>query len=317
MNKIRLITLAVIILGCIGTTATAQESGLELLNIGPGTQALGLNDAVTAELLGASNLYSNPANLALEPKSSLNADYTLWIGDLTHAHAAINLKNDQRGLAFGFIGSQADDIPLRGNQAGPPEGTFAVSFLSLSGGYAYKLGPIALGGAFQYLREEYYTYNASGYAANFGAATQLWDNRIRLGASLLNVGQMNELRNESTTLPTTFRTGFSAEVITFTPPENDNLPITVFLKNDWIIPLQTENGTTQGTSSSDPFTNIALEFDIADTIQLRTGYKTGNTERPWSAGAGVAVGSITAQYALIPFKTGFGTVHSLGLSYQF
>ncbi len=317
MNKIKLITLTSLILFYFGMSATAQESGLELLTIGPGTQALGLNDAVTAELLGASNLYSNPANLALEPSSSLNADYTLWIGDLTHAHAAINLKNENRGLAFGFIGSQADDIPLRGNQAGPPEGTFAVSFLSLSGGYAYNFGPVALGGTFQYLREEYYTFNASGYAANFGAATQLWNDRLRLGASLLNWGKMNELRNEATTLPTTFRAGFNAEVITFTPPENENLPITLYLKNDWIIPIKTENGTTQGDSSSNPHTNIALEFDIADTILLRTGYKTGDTERPWSAGAGVKAGSITAEYALIPFETGFGTVHSLGLSYRF
>jgi len=317
MNTIKFFISSVLLFLCLGMSVAAQESGLELLTIGPGTKALGLNDAVTAELLGASNLYSNPANLALEPSSSLNADYTLWIGDLTHAHASINLKNARRGLAFGFIGSQADDIPLRGNQAGPPEGTFAVSFISLSGGYAYNLGPIALGGTFQYLREEYYTFNASGYAANLGAATQLWDNRIHLGASLLNWGDMNELRNEATTLPTNFRVGFNAQVITFTPPENGNLPITLYLKNDWIIPIQTERGTTQGRSSSDPHTNIALEFDIADTIVIRTGYKTGDTVRHWSAGAGVKVGSITANYALIPFETGFGTVHSLGLGYQF
>lgn len=301
----------------LGSSTTAQDSGLDILSIGPGTQAMGLNEAVTAELLGASSLYSNPANLAIENSSTLNADYTLWIGDLTNTHAGINLRKNQRALAFGFLTSEADNIPLRGNQPGPPDGTFNISTVSLSGGYAYRIGPLALGITLQYLREEYYIFNASGYTANLGTAGEFMNGRIRIGAALLNLGNMNKLRNQSTELPTTFRTGFSAKLISFTPPQSKSFPISIALKNDLIYPLKDSPQTTQTESSNNLYTNIAVEISLANIIALRTGYKTGDTVRPWSAGLGLDMESISANYAVIPFKTGFGTVHSLGLSYRF
>lgn len=300
----------------LSVSSFAQQSGLDMLTIGPDAKALGLNEAVTAELLGASNLYTNPANLAFEKSSSLNATYTLWIGDLTHTHAGVNFLKGSRALAFGFIGSQVDDIPLR-SQPGPSDGSFNISSLSLSGGYAYRFGPLALGATIQYLREEYYLYDASGFAFNFGAGLRLFGDRIHVGASLINLGEMNKLRNESSALPTAFRSGFDAELFTFTAPENEDLPITVNLKNDWVIPVSSVNGTTQSEKTDDVYTNIAIELDVADTIKLRSGYKTADTVRHWSAGAGVSVGSITANYALVPFETGFGTAHSIGLRYRF
>lgn len=305
------------ILFLVGISAAAQDSGLDILTTGPGTQALGLNEAVTAELLGASSLYSNPANLAMENNSTLNADYTLWIGDLTHTHAGVNLRKKNRALAFGLLTSQANDIPLRGNQPGPPDGSFNISTLSLGGGYAYRLGPLALGATVQYLREEYYIHNASGYAANVGAAAAFWSNRLRVGASVLNLGTMNELRNQSTELPATFRTGFNATLFTFALPHNEDLPISVALKNDVIFPLQSSRQTTQEYSSRQIYTNIAVEVSVAEIIALRTGYKTGETVRPWSAGLGLDMESISANYTIIPFETGFGTVHSIGLGYRF
>lgn len=314
-NGIIILSFFVLFLG--GISVSAQDSGLDILTIGPGTKALGLNEATTAELLGASNMYANPANLAFEKSSSLNADYTLWIGDLTHTHAGINLRKDNRALAFGFLSSKADDIPLRGNQPGPPDGSFNISSIALSGAYAYQLGPVALGATLQYLREEYYIYNASGYAANLGMAAKFINNRVHFGASLLNLGMMSELRSQSTELPTTIKTGFTADIFTYTPPDNKNLPISIALKNDVVFPLIDSKYTTQHNNSPDIYTNIAVEVSVAEIISLRTGYKSGDTVRPWSAGLGINTESIFADYAVIPFKTGFGTVHSLGLRYQF
>lgn len=305
------------VLLCWANSSLAQQSGLDMLAIGPNAHALGLNQTVSAELLGASSLYTNPANLAFEQHSSLNGTYTLWIGDLDHSNAGVNLRKGSRALAFGFLGSQIDGIPLRGNQPGPPDGTFNMSSISLSGGYAYRLGPVALGVTLQFLHEEFYVYNASGYAANFGAGARIVDGRIQLGASLLNLGEMSELRNEATNLPTTFRTGFDARILTFLPPKNDDLPITVHVKNDWVFPIKSIRGTTQSKPADDIYTNIALEFDVANIIALRTGYRTGDTVRHWSTGASIAVENITINYALIPFETGFGTAHSIGLQYKF
>ncbi len=308
VSKIKFVVTVFWLLFFSGFTALGQQSGLDFLTIGPNSRALGLNEAVTAELLGASNLYSNPANLAFENTSSLDASYTLWIGDLHYSNAGVNLRKNNRALAFGFLGSQVDDISLR-------NGSFTVSSLSLSGGYAFRMGPVALGAALQYLREEYYIYNASGYAASLGASTRLWNGRLHAGTSLLNIGRMTDLRNEPTPMPTTFRAGFDFEVLTFTPPQNEDLPIVLNLKNDVVIPLYSRQGTTQSSASDKAYTNIALEFNIIDTISLRTGFKTGDTVRNWSAGVGINVNSFIVNYALLPFETGFGTAHSIGLQY--
>ena len=317
MINIKQFILSSILLFSISSASSAQQAGFDLLTIGPDAKTLGLNGTVTAELLGSASLYTNPANLVLESSSSLNATYTLWIGDLTHTHAGVNLRKGSRALAFGFLGSQVDGIPLRGNQPGPPDGSFTVSSISLSGAYAYRVGPLALGATLQYLREEYYIYNASGYAVNIGASTQIFDDRIQIGTTLLNLGSMDELRNEATTLPTTFRAGYNAELFTFTPPENQNLPISVFLKNDVVVPIKSQSGTTQGNDDNELYTSVALEFDIANIIALRSGFRTGNTVRHWSAGASVNVEAFSVNYALIPFETGFGTAHSIGISYKF
>ncbi|TYP95103.1 hypothetical protein LX73_0398 [Fodinibius salinus] len=300
----------------ISCCSFAQSNGLELLTIGPGTKALALNETVTASLLGGSDIYANPANLALEPSSNLNADYSSWIAGLSIAHAAVNFKKGPRALAFGFLGAQTDNIALRGNQAGPANGTFSISFLSLSGAYAHQVGPITLGATLQYLWEEYYIYSASGYSASFGAATKLWNDRIHLGTSFLNLGQMNELRSEASTLPTRFKAGINIEVITFTAPQN-NFPITMQLLNDWVIPTNQIQNTTQSTTRATPYTTMAVQLEVAETITLQSGYNAGDTVRRWSAGAEFTIGSVRANYSLSPFETGFGTAHSLGINYQF
>lgn len=315
-SNFKILFAAVLITFTSTLTSFAQQSGLDFLTIGPNAKALGFNEAVTAELLGASSLYSNPANLAFENSSSLNVSYALWIGDLYYTNAGINLRKNNRALAFGFLSSQVDAFPLS-NEIGAPEGPFTANSFSLSGGYAFRMGPVALGATLQYLREEYYIYNASGYAASLGASARFWDDRLHIGTSLLNLGEMTELRSESTPLPTTFRAGYDIELFTFTPPQNVELPVVVSLKNDVVFPLHSAKGTTQSHAAKDAYTNIALEFNIVDTISLRTGYKTGDNARHWSAGAGIFTNSFSVNYAIIPFETGFGTAHSIGLQYRF
>jgi hypothetical protein len=287
-----------------------------MLTIGPGSKALGLNEAVTAELLGASNLYTNPANLALERHSSLNATHTLWIGDMSHTNTGITLRKESHAFAFGFLGTQVNDIPLR-ESPGPANDSFNISSFALSGGYARKWGPVALGSAFHYLREEIYIDNASGYALNIGLSLQLFEDRLLLGTSLLNIGEMDKLRNESTQLPTMVRAGFNAQLFSLTSPKSTNLPFTLYLKNDLVLPINNSNLSTQDNKTGDIYTNIALELDIGGFVALRMGYKTGDTVRHWSGGAEISMGAVSANYALVPFETGFGTAHSIGLQYHF
>jgi hypothetical protein len=62
--------------------------------------------------------------------------------------------------------------------------------------------------------------------------------------------------------------------------------------------------------------NFGLKLLISDVIEIRNGYKTENSSRPISFGLGLITNKVTFNYAIIPFNTGFGTVHSVGLQYK-
>lgn len=305
------------LLSLLGSNAYAQNTGFELLTTGPNSEALGLSEATTAYLLGASNIYSNPANLAFETSSSFNADYSLWIGDLTNTHAAINFKREKSAIAFGLLASEASDFELR-NRPGPSQGSFSVSYLSLAGAYAYSYRNLALGATLQFLREELYIYNASGYAINAGLSSHWFNRNLFISASLQNIGEMEVLNNDRTNLPALLRGGLSAKVFAVTGEEM-RFPFTVSLLADAVFPLNDQNGNDPNNSVSpdDLYFNVGLSINAADIITIRGGYKSGDSARPLSFGVGVVLNNITANYALVPFETGFGTVHSIGIGYQF
>lgn len=304
-----------VLLGAAGPSP-AQTSGFDILKFGPNAHAMSINEAGTAVLLGPSDLYMNPANLALEPSSALSADYTLWIADQNLSHVAVNFKREQSAIAFGIISSAGDDFEFR-EQPGPSQGTFSFTYLSLAGAYAYRVGRFSAGLAAQYLFEEAYIYRASGYAFNAGVSAEWWDDRLRTGITLSNLGRMNDLNNRATPLPTRLKGGFSLYLFEFSSPGDDNFPIGVTLMADYVYPI--EDADLQDTSydPTESFVNAGLAFDVAELIHLYAGYKSGDTERPLSAGAGVDFEAISFNYGLVPFSTGYGTVHSIGIRYRF
>lgn len=305
------ITISIVLWLAFARCAAAQNGGFDILTIGPNSEALGLSETVSANLLGASDIYSNPANLNFEPSSSINADYSLWIAGLRNAHFAVHFKRDKSSLAFGLLASEADDFQLR-QRPGPTQGSFAVSYLSLAGAYAYKINNLSAGITFQYLHEELYIYDANGYAVSAGFSSQWLEERLRISAGLQNMGRLNNLNATGTQLPSLFRTGFEVELFEFRPSGNKSLPLKVSVLADYVQALETGESI-----SRDRYFNMGLNIGVAEHIDLRAGYKTGDTDRPFSFGTGINLDMITVNYAIIPFKTGFGTVHSIGLSYRF
>ncbi|MDR8392341.1 PorV/PorQ family protein [Aliifodinibius sp. S!AR15-10] len=290
----------------------AQSSGLDFLNIGPNTRSLSLGEAVTALPMGGSAIYTNPANLAFDRTSTLTADYSLWVADLYNSHIAVNLKqNNNQSLAFGLLNSTSGSFEVR-TAPGPSDGSFSVNYLSLSGAYAWSLKNISVGAAAHYIREEYFINNASGYSLNFGISSHWLEERLRVGTSLLSVGKMNKLRDEATELPTNLRAGVIAELFQFIPPKNEELPILVTFYGDYINLWEEVN-----SNGSNSFFNFGLSFNVATLVEVRGGYKIGDTDRNFSVGVGINTESLSFNYSMIPFETGFGTAHSIGIEYYF
>lgn len=292
-------------------------AGLDFLNITPSTTLLGISEAQTAYPAGAASIYANPALLVLHETSVLDLSYTLWIADVQNQYAAVNFRRGNSAFAFGVYNSSSDEFEAR-DQPGDPAGIFSIGYLSLSGAWAYRIGPLSLGLTGHYLREEVFQYRANGYAINIGSAVVLFDNRVRAGFAILNIGEMQDLNNIATQLPTTLRAGVDAQLIEFTTPGINDLPILLSLHADYIQPLvESPSSDFIDSDRKEPFYNFGFTADIANIFQLRSGFKFGPTERPFSIGAGFLIDPIKINYALVPFSTGYGTVHSIGLEYYF
>lgn len=311
--------IATLFLPLIFQPLTAQDtgSGLDFLNISPTANLLSIAEAQTAVPAGASSIYSNPALLAFEQQSALDLHYTLWIAEVTNQFAGIHLRKNNRSIGFGIYSSRSDGFAAR-SQPGPPQGNYSIGYLSIAGAYALKFGPASVGVTGQYLREEVFQYRANGFAINFGAAGQFLDRRLTVGVAVMNIGKMENLNQEATLLPATFRSGLNVQLIQFNPPGFEDLPVLLSIHTEWMKPL--EDSPSSDFIDSDrrqSFINFGFTADFSNLLQLKAGYRVGPTERPFSFGAGLIIEPVHVNYALIPFSTGFGTVHSIGLQYYF
>lgn len=309
----------IILFTLIFTTAYSQDtgSGLDFLNIGPSARSLSISQATTAALTGPSSIYSNPALLALEPGSSAEANYTLWISNVNNQFAAFNFRKNQTAYAFAVYNSGSDGFEAR-DMPGSSAGNFSVGYLSIAGAIARQVGPLSFGVTAQYLREEVFQFRANGFAFTGGVSAQLFEDRVTAGLSINNLGDMESLDEQSTTLPSSINAGLHIDLIEFTSTGFNDLPILISFLADWKKPLESEAvSITFDGDSIDDYISLAMNINAGDLLYFQSGYRMGPTERPLSFGLGFSIAPVRVNYALVPFSTGFGTVHSFGVQYKF
>lgn len=307
----------------------AQNSGvtgMQFLEIGPSAPAFGISESYTAASLGPSTLYGNPANMAFESRSSLGVDYTLWLLDTRLSHASGTFVSDDHAFGAGIYNDKINDIPAR-DGPGEPDGTFSVSYLSVAGAYAHSIGQhVAIGVTGQFLNEQYLVNQASGYAFNLGVSTRWLNDRIRAAATVVNLGAMSKLNNEATQLPANARFGISADLVEFTTPGPNDLPVLVTFYTDFVHPLNNSSSdelTSIADETNDPSFNFGTEISFGDVGVLRTGYKTTSASnfrqevRKMSIGAGFWIDDFLFNYTHIPLSSGYQNGNSIGIQYYF
>lgn len=298
-----------------------QSTGMHFLLLGPSAHNMGVSDGHTAALTGASAIYLNPAMLSLENRSSATLSYLLWpTTDTRNSFAGMVFRSDRRAFGAALLSSLNDDIPLRTGPSSTPDGYIAVRYFSLAGSYSRTIGPLALGVTGMYLYEQFTPYDASGFAMNAGLGLTLLDERLRLGASVRNLGAMQELADTATRLPSLLSFGTDIQILQFsTTTIDDEIPFLISVMADYNIPLneigEIEDGSIMG--QDDGYLNAGLEVSIAGIIDLRTGVRSGDTQRRLSFGAGILVSDLYFNYAFLPFQDGFGVAHAISLQYYF
>ena len=287
-----------------------------MLENAPTPSALSINEASTAVPQGSGSIYLNPALLIFDNSSTIDLGYSSWIEESNFLFGGANFINGNRAFSIGIYNSKVDGFEQR-NNPGDSNGEFSISYLSVSGALAYKFDFLSLGIAAQYLNEENAQFQASGYAFNFGAAARFLDSKLKTGISVLNIGNLDDLNNESTRLPEVFRAGISLDVFEFSPPKNNDLPVLVSFSTDFVQPLSSTESLQTGELDNDSYFNFGIILNVVEVLELSGGYKTGNTAKPLAFGVGFITDVVKVNYALIPYETGFGTLHSIGLQYKF
>ncbi len=302
-------------------TYGGQSTGMHFLLVGPSAHNMGASDGHTAALTGASAIYLNPAMLALENRNSATLSYMLWPAtDTQNSFAGLVYKGDRQAFGLALLSSLNDDIPFRSGATSNPDGYFAVRYFSMAGSYSRSFGPLAVGVTGMYLYEQFFRQDASGFAANAGLALNMLEERVRLGASLRNLGSMQDLAETATRLPTLISLGTNVQLLQFsTTAVEDEIPLLLSVTADYNIPLNDVSGSDDGAilSQDAGYLNAGLELNIAQIIDLRAGVRTGDTQRRFSTGAGIFISDFYFNYAFLPFQDGFGVAHAVSLQYYF
>lgn len=264
----------------------AAEPGLAVLQLAAGARAAALGQATTA-LVDATAAASNPAALGAGRATALS--HTQWIGGIRHEHASTTWGSVDGGrYGVELLLSHAGDLQRR---MGPTEqslGVFGVYEWTAAVAWSRPLGDHLRGGINgKYVRQSIDTESASGGAVDLGL--QYGDGPWWFGASLRNLGRMNNLTGQATELPLQLRLG-AATV---------RGPLLLSTDVHW-------------TRDVDTTVHAGLEYSPRTGLLLRAGYQSADT-RNVSLGLGVCTGPWRVDYAYVPFSSGLGQAHHLSL----
>ena len=278
----------------------AGSAGLEFLKVGVGGRAVGMGEAYTSMAADPSATYYNPAALSLTENAQLMLMHKEWIQGVKTEFISGTTAFDRLRLGIGLNETSIDDIEVR-TVPGPPLETFTARNAAIGLSASYQLDPAwSVGVTGKFLYEKIYAYDASGYGIDFGTVyTTPW--KIRLGAAVANLGSMNALEYQASTMPTTIRGGASYA----TPVESLDGMLT--LSSDVV------SFTAEGTTHL----HLGGELEFSHAFSLRAGYQTGYDAKNFSAGAGVRYGLLQFDYAFVPFKEELGSTHTISLGIQF
>lgn len=293
----------------------SQSGGFQLLGIGPDPVTLSLSEAITARSTAGAAIFMNPANTAQITSLSASASHTFWLETSGNTYFSVHTPSRYGVFSLGVLTSAINNIEAR-QVPGSPSGQFDVSYYAFAGSFARSFGPISVGITGMYLYEELYNLWATGYALSGGVTATLLDDRLRIGSSLLNNGEMEILVDERSPLPTMWRTGVWSRVLQLSTVGSSEIPLTASLSADYTVPLNEDGSSDGATAITDPWVSFGTEIIVSDLISLRGGVRTGETKRRFSAGLGIEQGRFRFDYAYVPFETGFGVTHSLGITYR-
>lgn len=285
--------------------ASAQDAGIPVLRLGPFAEHAALGDTYTAYVSGPASMYGNPAGLAAAGVNSAALSYQSWIGGTSIYGVSARFRAGNRsGVGVSFAMFDSGDLEAR-DRPGPAD-PFAVQYVSISAGYAMQFGPMRAGLAGKFLSERIYTESANGLAFDAGIQASFFDDYLMVGASVHNIGSMDELGIEATPLPAMVRIGAAGYPISIYSEGDGEPTLRLFISPEVVV--SPDNGDTRF--------HVGTGVELPDLLAVRIGYMTNDAVRSVTFGAGLDYSGFTFDYGFLPLRDDFGgPSHILTLRY--
>lgn len=282
-----------------GFAQTAGKTGLSFLKIGAGARniALGGNGNVLAQ--DVTSVFYNPANLKNKNNNELFISHNEWIQDVRSELIAAKFELFGLQMGLGVNSTSVSGIEVR-RIPGEAEAEVKATYFAAGLSAAFNVTRnINAGVSVKYLYESLFADEANGLGFDFGLNYR--EGNLLVAAAVNDIGSMNELRKESSKLPTKITIGASY----FYPLSDQNLEL---------------NGGFEGLkylATDDIHLNFGLECIYDKTFALRLGYQTMYESKNITAGAGVYYKALKFDYAFSPFSLNLGSGHTFSLGFEF
>ena len=285
MKRLALFSSALFLTGL--ASAGPGTTGAASLKLGAGAHGLALGEAYSAMADGAEALFWNPAGLVSGADRSLMLGFEPLLSDASLSQAAAAGRFGRVGLGLGFSGLKYDNLDSI-DEVGNKTGSFSAQDQTFLAGAAMG-GPRFSGGvSAKYWRSEIDGQSAAVMAADLGVGFQSpFSSRMRHAIVVRHLGGKVSYVNQQDPLPTTMVLGNSLKI---------GNALSLGLDGSWerAAGAYVAGGAEWAVVHS-PSAGLALRSGYT-TRRSRTGGLSGA-----SFGLGIAVKSISFDYAWLPF----------------
>lgn len=274
----------------------AAGSGMTFLKLGIGARSIGMGEASAAVAQDPTATFYNPAGLARSTGPRISLMHKEWMqGTRTEFLGAIT-RWKSLTFGLGLNTTSVRDIEIR-TTPGPSKGTFSSQNSSLGLSMGFNLSScLSAGITGNVLYERLLTDDATGYGINVGALYSA-PMDVSLALVINNIGAMSSLAQSSSSLPTSIRLG-AARAFQAASMKS-------------VITASTDIVSYTGEGSTHIHAGGELQYD--SIFAVRAGFLSGYEARSITAGVGILYGILTLDYAYVPFKTNFGSAHTISL----
>ena len=279
----------------VGTTAAT------FLEVGVGSQAIGMGGAYVAMATDVSSLYWNPGGLSRLEQSEAIFERIDWLVDISFNYFGVAVPIPGRGtLGLAINSMTVPNAPVR--TIDYPEGTgeeYNAGSIAIGASYGFNLTDrFSLGFSAKYIHERIWHESSSSLAIDIGTIYNTDFRGLRLGAAITNFGPPLQMDGSDLII---------YEDLDPTIDGNNDRIMGKLLTEEWPLPLNMQFGIAYDvfqsrlgrlTMAVDAFhpinntesINAGFEYSFLNIVTARVGYKAigqQDTEEGLTLGAGL------------------------------